>query len=56
MPYRMRHPQQVADEFEANHEPCAVFIDNNLGSRKDHLRAVCGIEAAQQDLERRGHG
>ncbi|HZT00279.1 MAG TPA: radical SAM protein [Terriglobales bacterium] len=41
MPYRMRHPEQVADEFAANGEPYAVFIDNNLGSRRDYLHALC---------------
>ena len=41
MPYRMRHPQQVAAEFEADGQPYAVFIDNNLGSRRDYLRALC---------------
>jgi len=41
MPYRMRRPQQVADEFAANREPYAVFIDNNLGSRRDYLHALC---------------
>ena len=41
MPYRMRHPAQVAEEFAASDEPYAVFIDNNLGSRKDYLTALC---------------
>ena len=41
MPYRMRHPKQVAAEFAANREPYAVFIDNNLGSRKEYLHALC---------------
>jgi radical SAM superfamily enzyme YgiQ (UPF0313 family) len=41
MPYRMRHPKQVAEEFAANREPYAVFIDNNLGSRKEYLHALC---------------
>src|SRR5579859_1621777 len=41
MPYRMKRPQQVAEEFAANREPYAVFIDNNLGSRKDYLHALC---------------
>ena len=41
MPYRMRHPQQVADEFAADRQPYAVFIDNNLGSRRDYLHALC---------------
>ncbi|HTC94976.1 MAG TPA: radical SAM protein [Terriglobales bacterium] len=42
MPYRMKRPQQVAEEFAANQEPYAVFIDNNLGSRRDYLHALCG--------------
>jgi radical SAM superfamily enzyme YgiQ (UPF0313 family) len=41
MPYRMRRPQQVADEFAADGQPYAVFIDNNLGSRRDYLHALC---------------
>src|SRR6516225_5170845 len=41
MPYRMRRPQQVADEFLADDQPYAVFIDNNLGSRRDYLHALC---------------
>src|SRR5215468_2114845 len=41
MPYRMRRPQQIANEFAANAEPYAVFIDNNLGSRRDYLHALC---------------
>jgi len=41
MPYRMRHPQQVASEFQENDQPYAVFIDNNLGSRRDYLHALC---------------
>ena len=41
MPYRMRHPQQVVDEFKADDQPYAVFIDNNLGSRRDYLHELC---------------
>jgi radical SAM superfamily enzyme YgiQ (UPF0313 family) len=41
MPYRMRHPQQVVDEFLKDDQPYAVFIDNNLGSRRDYLHALC---------------
>src|SRR5690349_21169319 len=41
MPYRMRHPQQVAEEFKADDQPYAVFIDNNLGSRHDYLHSLC---------------
>jgi radical SAM superfamily enzyme YgiQ (UPF0313 family) len=41
MPYRTRDPKLVADEFAADNQPYAVFIDNNLGSRRDYLRALC---------------
>lgn len=41
MPYRMRDPQQVVEEFKADDQPYAVFIDNNLGSRRDYLHALC---------------
>jgi radical SAM superfamily enzyme YgiQ (UPF0313 family) len=41
MPYRMRDPQQVAAEIEADGQPYAVFVDNNLGSRRDYLRRLC---------------
>jgi radical SAM superfamily enzyme YgiQ (UPF0313 family) len=41
MPYRMREPAQIAAEFAAGRQPYAVFIDNNLGSRPDYLRALC---------------
>ncbi len=40
MPYRMRDPAQVAAEFEADGQPYAVFIDNNLGSNREYLRAL----------------
>lgn len=41
MPYRMRTPEQVADEIRADGQPYAVFVDNNLGSRPDYLRKLC---------------
>jgi radical SAM superfamily enzyme YgiQ (UPF0313 family) len=41
MPYRMRDPSQIAAEFDADGQPYGVFIDNNLGSRRDYLRALC---------------
>jgi radical SAM superfamily enzyme YgiQ (UPF0313 family) len=43
MPYRMRRPDQVAAEFASNREPYGVFIDNNLGSRRDYLRSLCKV-------------
>ncbi|HEY1243020.1 MAG TPA: radical SAM protein [Bryobacteraceae bacterium] len=41
MPYRMRDPAQIAAEFAADSQPYAVFIDNNLGSNRPYLRALC---------------
>jgi radical SAM superfamily enzyme YgiQ (UPF0313 family) len=41
MPYRMRDPEQIADELEASDQPYGVFIDNNLGSNREYLRRVC---------------
>ena len=41
MPYRMREPRQVAAEFVADGQAYAVFIDNNLGSNREYLRALC---------------
>lgn len=41
MPYRMREPSQIAAEFLADGQPYAVFIDNNLGSNRQYLRALC---------------
>ena len=42
MPYRMRDPAAVAAEFAADGQPYGVFIDNNLGSNREYLRALCG--------------
>ena len=41
MPYRVRDPEQVVAEIEAEGQPYAVFIDNNLGSRPEYLRRLC---------------
>lgn len=41
MPYRVRDVEQVAAEIAADGQPYAVFVDNNLGSRPDYLRALC---------------
>jgi len=41
MPYRMRDPAQIAAEFAADDQPYAVFVDNNLGSKREYLRALC---------------
>lgn len=42
MPYRMKTPEQIANEFQADGQPYAVFVDNNLGSKPAYLRALCG--------------
>jgi radical SAM superfamily enzyme YgiQ (UPF0313 family) len=49
MPYRMREPKQIAAEFLADRQPYGVFIDNNLGSNREYLRALC---AALRPLEK----
>ncbi len=49
MPYRMRDVEQIVAEFAADGQPYAVFVDNNLGSRPDYLRALC---RALRPLER----
>src|SRR6478672_10630836 len=41
MPYRMRDPSQIAAEFEADDQPYGVFVDNNLGSNREYLHALC---------------
>jgi radical SAM superfamily enzyme YgiQ (UPF0313 family) len=37
----MRDPAQIVAEWRADDQPYAVFIDNNLGSRPDYVRALC---------------
>ena len=34
-------PKQVAADFAADRQPYAVFVDNNLGSRRDYLHSLC---------------
>jgi radical SAM superfamily enzyme YgiQ (UPF0313 family) len=41
MPYRMRTPGQIAKEIEDDGQPYCVFTDNNLGSNRAYLRALC---------------
>lgn len=49
VPYRMRDVEQIAAEFAADDQPYGVFIDNNLGSRPEYLRALCrGLEPLQK--------
>ena len=45
MPYRMRDVEQVVDEIRRDGQPYVVFTDNNLGSRKDYLHALCAALA-----------
>ncbi len=40
-PYQTRDPRQVVDEFLADRQPYAVFVDNNLGSKPRYLRELC---------------
>jgi radical SAM superfamily enzyme YgiQ (UPF0313 family) len=49
MPYLMRDVEQIVEEFQADDQPYAVFIDNNLGSRPEYLRRLC---RALRPLER----
>ena len=41
MPYKMRAPEQIAAEIVADGQPYVVFTDNNLGSSKRYLHALC---------------
>ena len=41
MPYLCRDVSQIVDEFLADDQPYAVFVDNNLGSRPKYLRQLC---------------
>jgi radical SAM superfamily enzyme YgiQ (UPF0313 family) len=41
MPYLTRDVAQIVDEFRRDGQPYGVFVDNNLGSRPDYLRALC---------------
>src|ERR1051326_340299 len=41
IPYRTRNPEDIRRQFEAEDQPYAVFIDNNLGANRDYLRSLC---------------
>ncbi len=41
MPYQMADVNHVVRQLEESDEPYAVFVDNNLGSRPEYLRALC---------------
>jgi radical SAM superfamily enzyme YgiQ (UPF0313 family) len=49
IPYQCRTIAQVTSEIEQHDEPYTVFIDNNLGSNREHLRRLC---RALRPLER----
>ena len=40
IPYQCKEPSQILDEIVCTDEPYSVFIDNNLGSRPEYLRAL----------------
>lgn len=41
MPYLTRDVEQIVNEFTADDQPYAVFVDNNLGSKPQYLRSLC---------------
>ncbi len=41
MPYQMRDPEQVVQEWRDEDTPYAVFLDNNLSSSPTYLRKLC---------------
>jgi radical SAM superfamily enzyme YgiQ (UPF0313 family) len=41
MPYQVADVDRVVAQLVESDEPYGVFIDNNLGSRPDYLRALC---------------
>ena len=50
MPYMLRDVDQVVAEILADDQPYTVFLDNNLGSRPDYLRALCRALAPAQKI------
>lgn len=41
LPYQTKRPAQIAAEILADDQPYAVFVDNNLGSKREYLRELC---------------
>jgi radical SAM superfamily enzyme YgiQ (UPF0313 family) len=41
MPYQVRDAEQIVREFRETGEPYGVFVDNNLGSKREYLRSLC---------------
>lgn len=50
VPYQVADAADVARQFEETGEPYGVFIDNNLGSRPDYLRALCRALAPEEKI------
>jgi len=49
MPYQVADVDRVVAQLLDSGEPYAVFIDNNLGSRPEYLRALCrGLAPAER--------
>ncbi len=48
VPYATRDPEDIARQIQADHQPLAVFVDNNLGANRGYLRRLC---AALRPLE-----
>jgi radical SAM superfamily enzyme YgiQ (UPF0313 family) len=49
MPYQVADVDRVVAQLARSGEPYGVFIDNNLGSRPDYLRALCrGLAPAKK--------
>jgi radical SAM superfamily enzyme YgiQ (UPF0313 family) len=41
VPWSVKDPARVVEEWLSTGEPYAVFLDNNLGSDPEHLRRLC---------------
>lgn len=44
LPYQTKRPAQIAAEIVADDQPYAVFVDNNLGSKREYLRELAPLE------------
>jgi radical SAM superfamily enzyme YgiQ (UPF0313 family) len=50
IPYRTRNPENMRHQFATSGQPYAVFIDNNLGSQPEYLRALCRALAPMEKI------
>ena len=50
MPYKTRDVEQIVEEFLGDHQPYAVFTDNNLGSKPEYLRELSRAIAPLQKI------